>query len=119
MHTVFDGFVAELVCCSVGEAALHAATREPDGKAVMVVIAARGSATADWNLDGRSAAKLTSADDKGFVEQASLSQIEQQCGDRAVALVAKLAMLAGDIAVRVPWLDIAVITLDHTNSAFN
>src|SRR4051794_11118395 len=39
MDPVFDGLVAELVGRAIGEAAFHAAAREPDREAVMVVIA--------------------------------------------------------------------------------
>ena len=85
----------------------------------MVVVSARRVASADWDLDHRSATEFAAANDERLIEQASLSQVRDQRGNRAVDLIAELAMLPREVAVRVPRLHVAVIALNHSHAAFD
>ena len=72
VNPVANGGVAELVRCAVRDAAAHATAGEPDGEAVVVVIATRRlGVRSERNLDGRRSAELASADDEGLVEESA------------------------------------------------
>src|SRR5688572_20233784 len=72
MHLVFDHFVSVLVSHSVGHAALHAASGQPDGKSKWIVISAIRP-LCEWR-----AAKFTGPNDKRRIQESARSQILQQ-----------------------------------------
>ena len=68
VDSVLDGSIAEVIRAAVGQAPFDAAAREPDGEAVMIVIAASGVAAADGNLDSGSPSEFAAAQHERFVE---------------------------------------------------
>ena len=68
---VFDRLIAEFVRSSVLRAAPKAATGEPGGKSIRVVVSARRA----LRIEG--ATKLAAVDDDRFVQQPALLQVGQ------------------------------------------
>ena len=91
-----DGYVAEFIRRSVGEAALDAAACHPGGEALVVVIAAVAA------LGVGRAAELAAPQDQRIVEQAACFQVLQQARDRLVDARRLAAEQVLQIAVMVP-----------------
>ncbi len=77
MHvdSIFDRRATKLIGRAVARPALHAATRHPNGIAIVVVVASL------LTFGSGSSAKLAAPDDQCVIEQASLLQILDQRGD--------------------------------------
>ena len=73
MHRIFGDIETKLIRGTQSQARFHAATREPHGECVWVMVA---SVTAALH-HGRTA-KLTAPDDDGIFQQAALFQIPDQ-----------------------------------------
>jgi hypothetical protein len=120
MYGVLDSAVAEIVGCSVSHPASNTAAGHPDGVTVVVVVATgRISFCLEWDFDGWCPPKFSTTDHESLIQQASLSQVGQQGSDWAVSLATQLRMLVGQIFMRVPWLDIAMVTLHDPHTSFD
>ena len=111
------GLEAEVVGGAVDRAALDAAAGQPDGEAVVVVVAAELRLAVAVELDGRRPAELAAPDDQRVVEHPALLEVGQQGGDRPVDLAGQLAVVRLDLGVVVPGLAGAVPELDVADAA--
>ena len=95
VDAVFDRPVAEFIRRAVGHSAFYAPAGHPDAESPMIVVAAKlgiaGSRLAE--LDGGRAAEFAATQHQGFVQEAALLEIGEECGDRLVALPAQLAVV--------------------------
>src|SRR5262249_20443798 len=80
MHRVLDSFVAEFIRGAVNVTPLYAASSEPNGESVMIMIAPFTFArrAGGGNLHCGSPPKSPAANHKCFGKQAALLQIRQQ-----------------------------------------
>ena len=101
---ILHGAEAKLVRGAVGVAAAGAASSEPAGETIMVVIAAiEGGIFGD-----RCAAEFTAPQDERALEQAALAEVGEECGKRLVPFAGEFAVRAGEAVVVVPWLTVAL-----------
>ncbi len=96
----FDRFHAEFVGLTNGVTRVAAATGEPDGHGVGVVVATVGGAAA-YAVVG-SAAKLAAPDDERTLQQAALFEVGDERSDGLVHAAHEIAMGALDIVVAIP-----------------
>src|SRR5437879_3522601 len=108
MHLVLHRVVAVVVGRAIGEAALHAAARQPHGVPVRVVVP---SVVA---LGGGCAAKLSPPQYQGILQQPSRLKVLEETCDRLVYLRGIPAVAGPQVAVLVPL--IAVRTLYEPDS---
>src|ERR1043166_961386 len=100
MHPAIDGGETEIVGGAVRLAALDAGASQPHREAVVIVVAAAQSGQfRDWR-----SAELAAPDHQRAVEQATLLEIAQECGDRLVPRARKIPVLGFDTIVIVPRL---------------
>ena len=107
---VFGGAEAEVVGGAVGQAALHRASRQPDGVAPRVVVAALAL------FAHRHAAELAAPDHQRVVPQAAALQVGEQRGDGAVGAAAHLGVITEDIVVSVPAVRVARVKLHEPDA---
>ena len=119
VDAVFDGAVAEFVGAAPGHSAFDTAARHPDGEAMMIVVATGGCASADRHFHGGCASEFATAEHEGFVEQSALSEICEEGGGGAIDFLTESTMFAGDITVRVPRLNVTMVALHDTYTAFD
>lgn len=112
VHAFVDGGEAEVVAGAVHATAFHAASGEPDGEAVIVVVASLGT------FGGRGSAELAAPKDEGVIEEPAFLEIAKEHGDRLIGLLREGAMV-GDVVVIVPGLSASGEHLDHADTAFN
>ena len=99
MHFILRHIESKLVCLTQGEAGFHAATSEPHGEGVRVVIPAVIA-----TLNHGRAAKLTAPDHNGILQQAALLQIQHQRSARLVRQTALGLQSTRESAVVIPCL---------------
>ena len=92
VYLLFHRLKAKFVGCAVHITALHPATGQEGGKAMMIVVAAVAVEVigqAHWDLDGWGTSELAAADDERILQHASLFEILQQCPNGLIALLCK------------------------------
>ena len=112
---VGDGFESQFVGGPVCDAAFEAASGQPGGKTLGVMITAIGA------LGKRCASELTAPPNQSVVEQATLFQVSQQPGDRLVYFQGQFLVL-GHVAVLVPHrgrIVVAVVDLNVAHASFS
>lgn len=119
VDAIFDSPISKFIGVPVGEPAANTTSRQPDRETMMVMISPRGVATTDRDFYRGRPAKFSSTNYQGFFQQAALSQIRQQAGNRSVGFLPQPPMLARNVAVRIPRLDITMITLHHAHAPFD
>ena len=98
----FDRLEAEIIGGAVSGAAADAAAGEPDGEAIMIVIAT-GAALGD-----RRSTKFAAPNHECVFQHASLLEIREQGGDRLVDLGGVLPEVRLDVGVMIPRLTCAM-----------
>ena len=112
MGFAFDGCHAEFVGGADGVASIAAATGEPDGHGVGVVVATIGSAAAHAVVG--CASEFAAPDDERAVQEAALFEVGDERGDGLVHAAHEVAVGTLDVVVAVPG---AVVEL-HEAHAF-
>ena len=100
MGFAFDGCHAEFVGGADGVASIAAATGEPDGHGVGVVVATIGSAAAHAVVG--CASEFAAPDDERAVQEAALFEVGDKCGDGLVHATHEVAVGALDVVMAVP-----------------
>ncbi len=113
---VFDDVEAHLVRRAQGDAAFDAAAGHPHGESLRMMIAPHAATERHAGLDHRRAAKFTAPHDERAVEQAALFEVFDQRGAGLVGVLAVVAHVALDVAVRVPTF---VVDVDEAHAAFD
>src|SRR5439155_8035992 len=89
--------------------AFHAASGEPNGKSMRIMVAAI------LTFAHRHPPKLTAPNDKCRIEESARLQIFEQPRDREVALGAKFGMVAFHVGMAVPAVSIPAIKLHESD----
>jgi hypothetical protein len=118
VHAIFNRPIAKFVRAAPRHSTADSTAREPHGKSVMIMIAAGRYATANRYFNCRCSAKFSATDDDRVVQESSLSKIGEQSRDGGVSFLTQTPMLASNVSMRIPWLNIAVIALHHANTSF-
>ena len=121
VDAVLHGAEAEVVSGAVGLTAAHPGPGQPDGEAVVVVIAPRGGFefVVLGELHGGRSAELAAPEDEGFIEKAAGFEVGEQSGEALVALLGQLAVVGLEVVVAVPGLEGAVPDLDVADAALD
>ena len=112
-----DGLVSEFVGLAVTGAGLDAATGEPGGESMRIVVSAGASL-----LDDGQTAEFAVADDQRRLEQAALFEIGKKAGNRRIGLGREAAVVLDDVGVAVPASLVfhpATVDLNETHAALH
>ena len=107
---------AELVGGSAHGPSFDTTTREPNAKAVMIVIASELAFASTVQLDCRRSAKLASPDDQRLIKESASLEITDKGGDGLIGLLGQLAMVGFDLSMIIPRLAGTVPKLNEPNS---
>ena len=114
VHLVLLGVEAVIVGGAVGEAAFHAGTGHPHGKAPRVVVAAVHAGA----LHGGCAAEFTAPQHQRVVEQPTRLEVGEQSGDGFIDLGGFFGVAFFEVAVLIPlYLAVAVGNLHEAHAA--
>src|SRR5439155_19088988 len=104
VHLVLDRLEAELIGGAVRVTSLDAPARQPDGKAVRVVVPPVGPGAGCLKLHGGRAAELAPPENERVVEHSPLLQVLEERSDGLVRLAGKLPQVGLDVVVVIPGL---------------
>ena len=113
---VFEDVEAHFIGRAHRDAALDAAAGHPHREGLRMMIAAHAASERHTGLDHWRATEFTAPDDERAVEQAALLEVLHKRGAGLVGVLAVVAHVALDVAVRVPAF---VVNVDEPHAALD